>query len=229
MKADVLGQVYGKGFARPPRWTNPQSGAFRISSAIGANLGRQAVQFSGIGKQFQQIVGAGNPRLRSRFDSFAKILDGLQPSLFDYRRAQRRASRRHGWIADLELPGEAGIGDLTAALNALTVGGDQALLKRLHRRLRRQARNGDQQAAALADWLDLVRELLADEEFQRILRAIRAHVDVLKLIEFAEVRTAARTQRRRRSARHEHNPVRGRRCPRAPATSSVLPCPEVAA
>jgi hypothetical protein len=228
-------------FACPPISLNHQSAAFRISSGIGAKFAREAVQFSGvgaqlarevsqvsgIGKQLQRIVGADN--LGFKFDRFAKFFDDFKP-MVDYRLARRCASRRHGWIADLELPGEAGIGDLAEALNALAVGGDQALLKRLHRRLRRQARNGDTQSAALADWLDLVRMLLAAEALQRMLDWLAAQERVRELAMLAGLRTAARASARsRRRPRCEQDPVRTRRCSRAPsATSSLAYYPEVA-
>ena len=123
------------------------------------------------------------------------------------------------------------IGDLAAALNALAVGGDQALLKRLHRRLRRQARNGDTQSAVLADWLDLVRMLLAAEALQRMLDWLAAQERVRELVMLARLRTAARSQHlRRRRPRCEQDPVRTRRCSRAPNDASSLAYyPEVAA
>ena len=215
-------------FACPPISTNYQSAAFRISSGIGAKFAREVSQVSGVGKQLQRRVGADN--LGFKFDRIAKFFDDFKP-MVDYRLARRCASRRHGWIADLELPGEAGIGDLAAALNALAVGGDQALLKRLHRRLRRQARNGDTQSAVLADWLDLVRMLLAAEALQRMLDWLAAQERVRELVMLARLRTAARSQHlRRRRPRCEQDPVRTRRCSRAPNDASSLAYyPEVAA
>jgi hypothetical protein len=212
-------------FACPPISVNHQSAAFRISSGIGAKFAREAVQFSGvgaqlarevsqvsgIGKQLQRIVGADN--LGFKFDRFAKFFDDFKPM-----------------VGDLELPGEAGIGDLAAALNALAVGGDQALLKRLHRRLQHQARNGDTQSAALADWLDLVRMLLAAEALQRMLDWLAAQQRVRELAMLAGLRTAVRASARsRRRPRCEQDPVRTRRCSRAPsATSSLAYYPKVA-
>jgi hypothetical protein len=215
--------------------------AFRISSGIGERLARDLVQASRLGETLRRVNGpaamaAGSisaakfaPALKLKLDGYAKFFDDFKP-VADYRLARRCARRRHGWIADLELPGEAGIGDLAAALNALAVGGDQALLKRLHRRLRRQARNGDTQSAALADWLDLVRMLLADEEFQRMLDWLAAQERVLELAMLADLRTAARASARSWRPRCEQDPVRTRRCSRAPNDVSSLPlCPEVAA
>jgi hypothetical protein len=203
MKASTLGQVYGKRFDCSPLRTNH----------VGAQLARQFGQAI-VGKSF-----------RLNFPSFDKVLG--MPIFGNYERAQRCAGRRYGLIANLDPPGEASIVHLTTAFTAFAAG-DHGRLDRLHRRLRAQARNGDTQSAILADWLDVVLDLLAAEEMQRLLAALRAQVRVDELAELAQVRTEARAQRRR-SPRHEHNPVRGQRCPHAPPATSSLPYPEVAA
>jgi hypothetical protein len=235
-------------FACPPISVNHQSAAFRISSGIGAKFARDVAQASRLGEQLQRANGragmlAGSFSVAAKVTSipkfkfastlklrFDKIFDDFKP-MVDYRLARRCASRRHGWIADLELPGEAGIGDLAAALNALAIGGDKALLERLHRRLRRQARNGDTQSAALADWLDLVRMQLAAEALQRMLDWLATQERIRELVMLARLRATARAAaRRRRRPRREQDPVRTRRCSRAPNDVSSLPlCPEVAA
>jgi hypothetical protein len=203
MKASALGQVYGKRFDCPPLQTNH----------VGAQLARQFGQ---------AMVG----RFNFKTPVYTRILS--MPIFGNYERAQRRAGRRYGLIANLDPPGEASIVHLTAAFGSLAAG-DHARLERLHRRLRAQGRNGDTQSAILADWLDLVLDLLAAEEIQRHLTTIRAQVRVDELASLAQVRTAARAQRRRRPPRHEHNPVRGCRCPHAPPATSAVPYPEVAA
>jgi hypothetical protein len=150
------------------------------------------------------------------------------PIFGNYERAQRCAGRRYGLIANLDPPGEASIVHLTAAFGALAAG-DHARLARLHRRLRAQGRNGDTQSEVLAHWLDLVLDLLAADEVQRMLAAVRAQIRVDALTDLAKARTAARAQRRRRPPRHAHDPVRGRRCPHAPPATSAMHRSEVAA
>jgi len=202
-------------FACPPISVNHQSAAFRISSGIGAKFARDVAQASRLGEQLQRANGragmlAGSFSVAAKVTSipkfkfastlklrFDKIFDDFKP-MVDYRLARRCASRRHGWIADLELPGEAGIGDL---------------------------------AAALADWLDLVRMQLAAEALQRMLDWLATQERIRELVMLARLRATARAAaRRRRRPRREQDPVRTRRCSRAPNDVSSLPlCPEVAA
>ncbi len=145
--------------------------------------------------------------------------------LLDYEAAQRRAGRRHGFLAGLAPPGEAGIGDLTAAFTALAAG-DQARLARLHRRLRRQARRGDTQAAAMATFIDVLLELIAAEALGRLLLLLRALQRVAKRrILHALGRSLART----RSSPPWQDPVLAGHCPNGPPVSAAVSCPEVAA
>jgi hypothetical protein len=230
MKASGLGQVYGKRFAVP-------SAACTIASDIGAQFAdkfaREAVQANRLGEALRQVstqasaIAAVNLGLRSKVGGLAKILN--HPVFANYEQAQRRAGRRYGpTIAALEIPGEVGIVDLTAAFTALAAG-NQAQLAQLRRHLRAQARRGDTQAAALENYLQLLLELLHDEELQRLLLAVRAQVRVLELAILADLRTSARASARRCRPRCEQDPVRTRRCSRAPsATSSLAYYPEVA-
>jgi len=206
--AQAHGQrFYGKRFAVPPA-------AFTIASDFGARFAR------GIFKESS---------------AFARVLNSLEPIRGDYEQAQRCARRRYGpLIAALEIPGEVGIVDLTSALTALAAA-DQARLAQLRRRLRAQARNGDTQAAALEGYLHLLLDLLQGEELRRMLLEIRALVHAQargdELASLAVQRTDPRAAARlRRPLRGEQDPVRTRRCSRAPNDVSSLPlCPEVAA
>jgi hypothetical protein len=180
------------------------------------NLGEQ------VARQFgRAMVG----KFHFKAPAFTRILG--MPIFGNYERAQRRASRRYGLISRLDPPGDASIVQLTAAFTALAAG-DSSRLGRLHRRLRAQGRNGDHQSAVLADWLDVVLDLLAAEELQRHLLAIRAHVRVDELAALARVRTEARAQRRQTHLRLGLDISRLPRCPHAPPATSAMSCPEVA-
>jgi hypothetical protein len=209
--------------------------AFRIGSDIGAKFAREAVQASRLGAALRRVnaqastIAAANLRLRFKVDGFAKILS--HPVFANYEQAQGRARRRCGpAVAALEIPGEVGIVDLTAAFTALAAG-DQARLARLRRRLRAQARNGNTQAAALVEYLDLLLERLDDRALLTFRALVRALVRVQEPAMLERLRTVTRASaRRRRRPRCEQDPVRTRRCSRAPNDVSSLPlCPEVAA
>jgi hypothetical protein len=75
--------------------------------------------------------------------------------------------------------------------------------------------------------IEFVRAAGADR--QQPLDAIHAQARLAELDALAKVRTQDRAQRHCRPSRHEHHPVRTRRCSRAPNDVSSLPlCPEVA-
>jgi hypothetical protein len=89
------------------------------------------------------------------------------------------------------------------------------------RDLRRAIRRNDWNAALKAHGD-------AGDELQRTLLILCAQGRVDELADLAQVRTEARAQRRR-PPRHEHDPVRGRRCPHAPPATSGMHRSEVAA
>lgn len=251
MKATELGRVYGLTFTDRPRLdfacrAHSGQAAQRLLKTSGISIQLRGTAASAAGfSALKGIAGnpvrfnfkriAGNPvrfnfKDSPAFEGISRALKGLEPMMLNYNQAQQRAGRRYGpVISALEIPGEVGIGDLTAAFTALAAG-NHAQLTRLRRRLRTQARRGDQQAAALEEYLALLLELLHDEELRRVLLEIRASVRVLELAILADLRTSARASaRRRRPPRCEQDPVRSRRCSRAPNDASSQSYPEVAA